>query len=88
MVINSIDKKKGTGGTDSDLKMIEEMHLEMMTIHQENAKLITEQARRINLHDTILRNIKAQLGQMAQELHRRPQGSLPSDTIVTPKRKE
>lgn len=85
MVINSIDKKKGSGGKDSDLKRIEEMHLEMMTIHQENAKLIAEQARRINLHDTILRN---KLGQMAQELHMRPQGSLPSDTIVTPKGKE
>lgn len=60
----------------------------MKSIYQESGKTMAEHTRRLNLHDTTLRNIKVHLGQLAQELHRRSQGGLLSDTVVNPKGKE
>lgn len=38
--------------------------------------------------ETNTKNMEVQIGQMAQELHRGPQGSLPSDTVINLKGKE
>ena len=51
-------------------------------------KLFEEQVKRTSLLETSLKNMEVQMGQLAQELHRRPQGGLPSDTIPNPKGKE
>lgn len=40
---------------DPVLKKIEEIYLEMKSIHQQNEKMIAKHTRRINLHDTTLR---------------------------------
>ena len=50
--------------------------------------MFEEQVKRTGLLETSLKNIEVQMGQLAQELHSRPQGGLPSDTIPNPKGKE
>ena len=36
-------------------------------------------------HNTSIRNLEVQLGQISQSLNTRPKGALPSDTVVNPK---
>ena len=50
--------------------------------------MFEEQVKKTSLLKTSLRNMEVQMGQLAQELHRRPQGGLPSDTVPNPKGKE
>ena len=47
-----------------------------------------EDKKMIKLLEGNLKNVETQLGQMAQEKHFRPHGTLPSDTIVAPKGQE
>ena len=47
-----------------------------------------EDKKMIKLLEGNLKNVKTQLGQMAQEKHFRPHGALPSDTIAAQKGKE
>lgn len=51
-------------------------------------KNLEEHAKRLNLHETTLRNIEVQLGQLAHDLHKGLQGTLSSDMEVNPKGKE
>lgn len=64
------------------------MQIDMKNMNQSNKKTMTEHMRRLNLHDTTLRKIEVQLGQLAKEIHRRPQVGLLSDMVANPKRKE
>ena len=50
--------------------------------------MFEEQVKRTSLLETSLNNMEVQMGQLAQEMHRRPQGGLPSDTVQNPKGKE
>lgn len=43
---------------------------------------------RLNFYYTTLRNIEVQLWQLAQDIHRRPQGGIQSDTVGNPKGNE
>ncbi|XP_070026413.1 uncharacterized protein [Nicotiana sylvestris] len=40
---------------------------------------------RVDAHDTAIKNIEVQLGQISMSLNNRPQGTLPADTQINPK---
>lgn len=64
------------------------MQFDMKNINQSNEKTMAEHTRRLNFHNTTLRNIEIQVGQLVQESHMRPQGGLPSETMTNPKGKK
>lgn len=72
-------EEKKLGFEETLLKKFEEIHLKMRNIGQRNQKTIEDHARRLNFHDTTLRNIEVQLGQLTQDIHRIPQDGLPSE---------
>lgn len=84
----SRQEEKKPGLEEILLKNFEEMQLEMRSMSQRNEKTIDDHTRRLNVHDTTLRNIEVQLGQLTQDIHKRPQGGLPSDMVANPKGKE
>lgn len=67
---------------------IDEMQTDVKIINQSNETTMAEHMRRINFHDTTFRNIEVQLGQVAQEIRKKPQGGLPSDLVANPKGNE
>lgn len=53
-------EEKKLGLEETWLKKFEEMQLEMRSISQMNENTMEERTRRLNLHDTTLRNIEVQ----------------------------
>lgn len=60
----------------------------LLNSNQRFDKLIEEQGKRTNLLETNIKNMKVQIGQIAQELYKRPQEGLRSDIVINPKGKE
>lgn len=69
------------------LKNVEDKHIDMKASNERKEKKFEEHTKRLKLHDTILRNIEIQLGQLAQELYQRPRGTLSSGIVTDPKGK-
>jgi len=57
--------------------------IEMM--FEQTMKRNTDSDAQLASHNTSIRNLEVQLGQISQSLNTRPKGALPSDTVVNPK---
>ncbi|XP_070007366.1 uncharacterized protein [Nicotiana sylvestris] len=69
---------QGPSSSGNDMSRIEMMFEQMMKKNADaNAQLAS--------HNTSIRNLEIQLGQISQSLNTRPKGALPSDTVVNPK---
>ncbi|XP_070005823.1 uncharacterized protein [Nicotiana sylvestris] len=68
-------KQQGPSSSNNEMGWIESMFEQMM---KKNADFDAQLAS----HNTSIRNLEVQLGQISQALNTRPKGSLPSDTVV------
>ncbi|XP_070035151.1 uncharacterized protein [Nicotiana tomentosiformis] len=69
---------QGPSSSNSEMGWIENMFKQMM---EKNADSDSQLAS----HNTFIRNLEVQLGQISQALNTRPKGALLSDTVVNPK---
>ncbi|XP_070026336.1 uncharacterized protein [Nicotiana sylvestris] len=69
---------QGPSSSKNEIGKIEMMFEEMIKNNADsNAQLAS--------HNTSIKNLEVQLGQISQSLNTRPKGALPSDTVVNPK---
>ncbi|XP_070014410.1 uncharacterized protein [Nicotiana sylvestris] len=68
---------QGPSSSNNEMRRIEMMFEQMM---KKNLDSDTQLAS----HNTSIRNLEVQLGQISQSLNTRPKGALPSDTVVNP----
>ncbi|XP_070014689.1 uncharacterized protein [Nicotiana sylvestris] len=71
-------QSQGSSSSGNVLGRIENMFEQMMKKNQDSDAQLAS-------HNTSIRNLEVQLGQISQSLNTRPKGSLPSDTVVNPK---
>ena len=71
-------QSQGSSSSGNDMGRIESMFEQMMKKSQDSEAQLA-------LHNTSIRNLEVQLGQISQSLNTRPKGALPSDTVVNPK---
>ncbi|XP_070008035.1 uncharacterized protein [Nicotiana sylvestris] len=76
---NSDEYNQDSGGFQDD--GYEEQNEEVQYMMKKNADSDAQLAS----HNTSIRNLEVQLGQISQSLNTHPKGALPSDTIVNPK---
>ncbi|XP_070019763.1 uncharacterized protein [Nicotiana sylvestris] len=69
---------QGPSSSNNEIGRIESMFKQMM---KKNADSDAQLAS----HNTFIRNLEVQLGQILQALNTRPKGALPNDTVVNPK---
>ncbi|XP_070025861.1 uncharacterized protein [Nicotiana sylvestris] len=69
---------QGPSSSSNDMGRIEMMFEQMM---KKNADLDAQ----LSSHNTSIRNLEVQLGQISQSLNTHPKGALPSDMVVNPK---
>ncbi|XP_070020269.1 uncharacterized protein [Nicotiana sylvestris] len=69
---------QGPRSYNNEMGRIETMFEQMM-------KKNTDSDAQLSFHNTSIRNLEVQLGQISQALNTRPKGVLPSDTVVNPK---
>ncbi|XP_070002850.1 uncharacterized protein [Nicotiana sylvestris] len=75
---NNNSGNQGSSSSGNDMGRIENMFEQMMKKnHDYDAQLAS--------HNTLIRNLEVQLGQISQSLNTHPKGALPSDTVVNPK---
>lgn len=69
---------QGPSSSSNDMGRIENMFKQMMEKNPDSDAQIAS-------HNTSIRNLEVQLGQISLALNTRPKGALPSDTVVNPK---
>ncbi|XP_070019686.1 uncharacterized protein [Nicotiana sylvestris] len=69
---------QGPSSSNNEMRRIENMFKQMIDKNDDSDAQLAS-------HNTSIRNLEVQLGQISQALDTRPKGSLPSDMVVNPK---
>lgn len=69
-------------------EMHTDVRYEIWMVNLKQQEAYKQHNTRLERHDVILRQLEVQMGKLAQEIHQRPYGALPSNTVLNPKGKE